>query len=63
MPLMTLLPIILILIAWGVGLWALNKVPMQNDVKNLINIVVILALILWLLKVFGVWNYLLHFKV
>ncbi len=51
---MPLLIVILVLVAFGVILWAINRfVPMQQWVKTLLNIVVIIILVIWLLKVLG----------
>ncbi len=52
---MSILTIILVLVLVGLGLWAINKwIPMDPKVKSILNVVAIIALILWLLKVFGV---------
>lgn len=32
-------------------------IPMDPKIRNIINIVVVLAVVLWLLKVFGVLDY------
>lgn len=51
---MPILIVILVLVAFGVILWAINRyVPMQQWVKTLLNIVVIIILVVWLLKVLG----------
>ncbi len=51
---MPILIVILVLVAFGVILWAINRyVPMQQWVKTLLNIVVIIILVIWLLKVLG----------
>ena len=56
---MPLLTILLVLIAVGVILWAVNKyVPMATSIKNILNVVAIGLTIFWLLKVFGVFAYL-----
>jgi hypothetical protein len=56
---MPLLTILLVLIVAGVLLWLVNNyIPMDGKIKNLFNIVVVIVLIGWLLKVFGVFNYL-----
>jgi len=53
---MPLLYVVLALIGVGVLLWAMEKyVPLDPDIKRIIHIVVILIVIVWLLKVFGVW--------
>lgn len=51
---MTLLTIIVVLVVVGFGLWAINKyIPMQQPVKNLLNIAVVIFLVVWLLTAFG----------
>lgn len=53
---MSLLTIILALVLVGVLLWALNAfVPMDATVKKILNVVVVLALVIWLLKAFGLF--------
>jgi hypothetical protein len=52
---MPLISLIIILVAIGVVMWAINTyVPMSPGMKNLLNIVVVIAVVLWLLRVFGV---------
>jgi hypothetical protein len=54
---MPLLHVVLILIVVGVLLWLVNAyIPMQATVKKILNAVVVIALVLWLLTVFGVLN-------
>ena len=58
---MPLLTVVLVLIVVGVLLTLVNKYgPPYIDPKilTLINIVVMVAVILWVLQVFGVWAYL-----
>lgn len=56
---MSLLTIIITLVAVGILLWAINAyIPMQESIKKLLNVVVVIVLIVWLLKAFGVWAYL-----
>jgi hypothetical protein len=52
---MSLLSIIITLVVVGVILWAINSfIPMEGRVKNILNAVVILVLVLWLLQAFGI---------
>ena len=52
---MSLLILILGIALFGVLLWAINKfLPMDSSIKKLLNIVAVVALIIWLLKEFGV---------
>ena len=54
---MPLLNLVLILIVIGVGLYLLNRyVPMAAPIKNIINIVVVVAVILWVLSLLGAGN-------
>lgn len=53
---MSLLTIVLALIAVGVLLWLMNNyLPMDDTVKRIVNILVIVVVVLWLLKVFGLF--------
>jgi hypothetical protein len=61
MPLVTL---VLTLIVIGVLLWLVNRfIPMQGQIKGILNGVVVIAVVLWLLKVFGLFDYLTQFRV
>ena len=52
---MPILTIILTIIIVGLLLWVINTyLPMDGKIKQLLNIVVILVLIIWLLKAFGI---------
>ncbi len=51
---MPLLTIIIVLLVVGVLLWLVNTyLPMDRKIKNILNAVVVIVLIIWLLKVFG----------
>ncbi len=51
MPLVTL---VVILIVVGVLLWLVNTyIPMDGKIKSILNAVVVIAVVLWLLQVFG----------
>jgi hypothetical protein len=57
---MPILNVVLILIGVGVLLWLINKyIPMQGTIKNILNAVVVIVVVVWLLKIFGVWDSLL----
>lgn len=48
-----LIHLIIILVIVGLLLWAVNSfIPMDPKVKQILNVVVVIVLILWLLKVF-----------
>jgi len=51
---MPLLTIVIVLIVVGVLLWLINTyIPMQGTIKNILNAVVIIAVVIWLLQIFG----------
>ena len=53
---MPILTIILTIIIVGLLLWVLNNyLPMDGKIKQILNIVVVLVLIIWLLKIFGIF--------
>jgi hypothetical protein len=52
---MPLMNVILTLVLVGVLLWFVNKyLPMDGKIKSILNAVVVIAVIFWLLNVFGV---------
>jgi len=52
---MSLISLILVLVVVGVALWAINAyIPMQPTIKKILNVVVVIAVVLWLLYVFGI---------
>lgn len=54
---MPLLQIVLVLVVIGVLLWLVNRfVPMQGTIKSILNAVVVIATVLWLLDVFGLFH-------
>lgn len=52
---MPLINLVIILVVVGVILWVINSyIPMQSTIKRILNAVVVIAVIIWLLSVFGV---------
>lgn len=52
---MSLITIVLVLIVVGVLLWLINTyIPMASPIKTILNLVVIIAVVLWVLAAFGV---------
>ena len=51
---MPLISLVIVLIVVGVLLWLVNTyIPMDGKIKNILNIVVVIAVVIWLLQVFG----------
>lgn len=56
---MSLITVLLTIIVVGFLLWLVNTlIPMSRPIKQILNIVVIVILVIWLLKVFGLFTYL-----
>jgi hypothetical protein len=46
------------LIIVGVLLWLINRfIPMEGAIKTILNLVVVIAVVLWLLYGFGILNH------
>jgi hypothetical protein len=51
---MPLVNLVVILIVVGVLLWLVNRfIPMAGSIKSILNAVVVIAVVFWLLNVFG----------
>jgi hypothetical protein len=56
---MPILTILIVLIIAGVILWLINTyIPMDHKIKTILNVVVVIIVIGWLLKIFGIFEYL-----
>ena len=52
---MPLTNLVIVLVVVGVILWVINNyIPMQSSIKKILNAVVVIAVIIWLLSVFGI---------
>lgn len=60
---MSLLYIILILIVIGILLGLVNRIPMASSIKTIINLVVLIAVVVWLLQVFHLLDLIKNVKV
>lgn len=55
MPLMNLVVTLIII---GVGLWLINNyIPMAASIKTILNVVVVVAVCIWLLQAVGLTNF------
>ena len=55
MKLMPLIQVVVALIVVGVLLWLINQyIPMAGSIKTIVNVVVGVAVVLWLLNLFGI---------
>jgi uncharacterized Tic20 family protein len=54
---MPLVYIVLVLIVVGVGLWLINTyIPMAGSIKTILNVVVVVAVVIWVLQAVGMWG-------
>lgn len=50
----TLVTVVIVLVVVGLLLWLINNyIPMDGKIKSILNVVVVICVIIWLLKVFG----------
>ena len=54
---MPLLQVVVVLIVVGMLLWLVNRfIPMEATIKSILNGVVVIAVVLWLLNIFGLFH-------
>jgi hypothetical protein len=52
---MPLMNVLITLVVIGVVLWIVNTyIPMDRKIKSLLNVVALIAVLIWLLKVFNI---------
>lgn len=60
---MPLLNLVVILIVVGVGLYLINRyIPMASSIKSILNVVVVVAVCVWVLQATGLWGNVTHFR-
>jgi thiol:disulfide interchange protein len=61
---MPLVNIVIALIVVGLALWLINRfIPMQSGIKTILNVVVVVAVGIWVLQATGLWGPISTFKV
>jgi hypothetical protein len=61
---MPLIPVVITLCVVGLLLFLVNRyIPMQGQIKGILNGVVVIVVALWLLKVFGLFDTIYQFRV
>ena len=61
---MPLVNIVLTLIVAGVILWLINTyIPMAGSIKTILNLVVVVAVCVWVLQALGLWQSVLSYRV
>ena len=61
---MSLIGLVITLVVVGVLLWLVNTyVPMDAKIKSIVNVVVVIAVVIWVLQAFGVLGSLQNIRV
>ncbi len=61
---MPLVTVVITLGVIGLLLWLVNRfIPMQSQIKSILNGVVVIAVVLWLMQLFGLFEYLSQFRI
>ena len=54
---MPLINLVVALIVVGIALWLINRfIPMAASIKTILNVVVVVAVGVWVLQVTGLWG-------
>ena len=61
---MPLLNLVIALIVVGMGLWLINRyIPMASSIKAILNVVVVVAVGVWVLQAAGLWGEVSTFRI
>ncbi|HLJ48158.1 MAG TPA: Thivi_2564 family membrane protein [Bryobacteraceae bacterium] len=61
---MPLVNLVVALIVVGVALWLINRfIPMANSIKTILNVVVVVAVGIWVLRMVGLWEPITRFRI
>ena len=61
---MPLTTVVLTIVAAGVLLWLVNRfIPMQGQIKSILNGLVVIVLVLWIANLYGLFQHLNQFRV
>ena len=60
---MSLVSLVVALIVVGVALWLINTyIPMASSIKSILNVVVVVAVVVWVLQAVGLWGRITNYK-
>jgi predicted membrane protein len=61
---MPLVNLVIALIVVGVALWLINQyIPMASSIKTILNVVVVVAVAVWVLQAVGMWGSLTSYRI
>lgn len=60
---MPLIDLVIALIVVGMALWLINRfIPMASSIKTILNVVVVVAVGIWVLRIVGLWGHVTSFR-
>jgi VIT1/CCC1 family predicted Fe2+/Mn2+ transporter len=60
---MPFVSVVIALAVVGLLMWLVSRfIPMQSQIKELLNGVVVIAVVIWLLRVFGIFGTISHLR-
>ena len=60
---MSIITILITLVVAGFVLWLINKIPMQQTIRKIVNVIAVIFIVVWLFKMFGLWAYLSNIRI
>ncbi|HTB96923.1 MAG TPA: Thivi_2564 family membrane protein [Terracidiphilus sp.] len=61
---MPLTTVLITIVAAGLLLWIVNRfIPMQSQIKSILNALVVIVLVLWIANLYGLFQHLSKFRV
>jgi predicted membrane protein len=61
---MPLVNLVIALIVVGMALWLINRfIPMASSIKTILNVVVVVAVCIWVLQAVGLWGDVSRFRI
>jgi predicted membrane protein len=61
---MPLVNLVIVLIVVGLVLWLINRyIPMASSIKTILNVVVVVAVVIWVLQAVGLWGNFSSFRI
>ncbi len=61
---MPLINLVIALVIVGVALYLINRyIPMASSIKSILNVVVVVAVAVWVLQVVGLWGGISSFRI
>jgi hypothetical protein len=60
---MPLIDLVVALVVVGLVLWLINNfIPMASSIKTILNVVVVVVVGIWVLRIVGLWGHITSFR-